>query len=41
MCSSDLHATVMNAVSKVEKSLKDDENLKKAIGDLKQRLKAK
>ena len=35
------HATVMNAVSKVEKSLKDDENLKKAIGDLKQRLKAK
>lgn len=35
------HATVMNAVSKVEKSLKDDENLKKAIDDLKQRLKAK
>jgi chromosomal replication initiator protein len=34
------HATVMNGVNKVEKSLKDDKELQKAIAELKSRLKA-
>jgi chromosomal replication initiator protein len=34
------HATVMNGVSKVEKSLKEDRNLQKAISELESRLKA-
>lgn len=33
------HATVMNGVNKVEKSLKTDESLKKAINELRDRLK--
>lgn len=34
------HATVMNGVSKVEKTLKNDEALQKVINDLKERLKS-
>jgi chromosomal replication initiator protein len=34
------HATVMNGVNKVEKSLKTDESLKKAVEELRGRLKA-
>ena len=34
------HATVMNGVNKVEKSLKDDENMREAVNALKSRLKS-
>ena len=34
------HATVMNGVNKVEKTLKNDEALQKVINDLKERLKS-
>lgn len=35
------HATVINGVNKVEKALKEDPDMRKAVSELKQRLKAK